>query len=297
VANFTLHPPLNAAEQAIARPAPAAAAGGAPAPAPAAQAPADPARAAPADARGPAAMRATRARRAGARTAPRAGITVKDLPRSTRPREKLLAQGPGALADVELLALLLRTGGAGTGVLQLSEQLLDQHDGLAGLLHATPARLDGTRGLGPAKRAELAAVLEIARRVLLQQLRTVPVFDAPQRVKDFVALRLAAREQEVFAALYLDSQHRLIEMQELFTGTLSQTCVYPREVLRHALLHNAAAVILVHNHPSGVAEPSRADEVLTESLAASLRMIDVRVLDHLVVGVGQVVSFAERGMV
>jgi DNA repair protein RadC len=222
---------------------------------------------------------------------------MRDLPRAIRPREKLLAQGPGALADVELLALLLRTGGAGTGVLQLAEQLLDRHDGLAGLLHAPPARLDGTRGLGPAKRAELAAVLEIARRVLRQQLREVPVFDAPQRVKDFVALRLAAREQEVFAALYLDSQHRLIELQELFTGTLAQTSVYPREVLRHALLFNAAAVILVHNHPSGVAEPSRADEVLTESLAASLRMIDVRVLDHLVVGVGQVVSFAERGMV
>jgi DNA repair protein RadC len=209
-------------------------------------------------------------------------MSIKEMPRVTRPREKLLALGAHALADVELLALLLRTGSRGVGVLQLAERLLGRFDGLAGLLHASPA--------------ELAAVREIARRALAQQLKAAPVFDSPQKVKDFVALRLGALTHEVFGVLFLDSQHRLIEMQELFRGTLAQTSVYPREVLRQALLLNAGAAILVHNHPSGVAEPSRADEVLTQSLVSALRVIDVRVLDHLVVGAGCVTSFAERGL-
>jgi DNA repair protein RadC len=223
-------------------------------------------------------------------------MSLKELPAAARPREKLLAHGVQALADVELLALMLRTGAGGLGVMQLAERLLGEFDGLAGLMHATPAALESCRGIGPAKRAELAAVLEIARRTLAQQLRAAPVFDAPQKVKDYVALRLAGQLQEVFGVLFLDAQHRLIEMRELFRGSLSQTSVYPREVLRHALLLNAGAAILVHNHPSGVAEPSRADEVRTQSLVAALRMIDVRVLDHLVVGAGHVVSFAERGL-
>jgi DNA repair protein RadC len=223
-------------------------------------------------------------------------MSIKELPLATRPREKLLAHGAPALADVELLALLLRTGTRGTGVLQLAERLLGQFDGLAGLLHATPVELARTPGVGPAKRAELAAVLEISRRALAQQLKAAPVFDSPRKVKDFVALHLGALTHEVFAVMYLDSQHRLIEMQELFRGTLAQTSVYPREVLRQALLLNAGAAVLVHNHPSGVAEPSRADEALTQSLVAALRTIEVRVLDHLVVGMGCVVSFAERGL-
>jgi len=223
-------------------------------------------------------------------------MSIKELPRATRPREKLLAHGAAALADVELLALLLRTGARGVGVLQLAERLLGGFGGLAGLLHAGPAELAGTPGLGPAKRAELAAVLEIARRVLAQQLKAAPVFDSPRKVKDFVALRLGALPHEVFAVLFLDAQHRLIEMQELFRGTLAQTSVYPREIIRQALALNAGAAILVHNHPSGVAEPSRADELLTQTLAAALRVVEVRVLDHLVVGAGCVVSFAERGL-
>jgi len=181
-------------------------------------------------------------------------------------------------------------------VLQRAERLLARFDGLAGLLHASPAELQRAGGVGPAQRAELAAVREIARRALAQQLREAPVFDSPQKVKDFVALRLGALAHEVFAVLFLDAQHRLIEMQELFRGTLAQTSVYPREVLRQALLLNAGAAILVHNHPSGLAEPSHADEVLTQSLVTALRVIDVRVLDHLVVGAGKVVSFAERGL-
>jgi len=223
-------------------------------------------------------------------------MSIKELPAATRPREKLLAHGARSLADVELLALLLRTGARGQGVLQLAERLLGHFDGLAGLMHATPDELALAGGVGPAKRAELSAVLEIARRTLAQQLKEAPVFDSPQKVKDFVALRLGALTHEVFGVLFLDSQHRLIEMQELFRGTLAQTSVYPREVLRQALLLNAGAAILVHNHPSGVAEPSRADEVLTQSLVSALRVIDVRVLDHLVVGAGTVVSFAERGL-
>lgn len=223
-------------------------------------------------------------------------MTLKDLPPALRPREKLHAHGPAALADAELLALLLRTGTRGKSVLQLAQQLLWEHDGLAGLVQAPASGPHAVPGLGPAKRAELAAVLEIARRALSQQLRQAPVFDAPQKVKDYVALRLGGLTQEVFAVLYLDSQHRLIEMRELFHGTLAQTSVYPREVLRQALSLNAGAAILAHNHPSGVAEPSRADEALTESLSHALRLIDVRVLDHLVIGAGSVVSFLERGL-
>ncbi len=224
-------------------------------------------------------------------------MSFKDLPLAARPREKLLAHGAQALADAELLALLLRTGARGRNVLQHAEDLLGRFGGLSGLMRARPDELERHKGLGPAKRAELGAVLEIARRSLAQQLKAAPVFDAPQKVKDFVALRLGALPYEVFAVLFLDAQHRLIEMQELFRGSLAQTSVYPREVLRQALLLNAGAAILVHNHPSGVAEPSRADEALTQTLAGALRMIEVRVLDHLVVGCGCVMSFAERGMI
>lgn len=223
-------------------------------------------------------------------------MNLKDLPLATQPREKLGTHGPAALADAELLSLLLCTGTRGEGVLQLAQRLLWEFDGLAGLVHASPRTLECVRGLGPAKRAQLAAIAEIARRALAQQLKEMPVFDAPQKVKDYVGLRLGGLPQEVFAVLYLDSQHRLIDMQELFRGSLAQTSVYPREVLRQALLLNAGATILAHNHPSGIAEPSRADEALTQSLVGALRLIDVRVLDHLVVGAGNVVSFAERGL-
>jgi len=223
-------------------------------------------------------------------------MSIKDLPAAARPREKLLALGPAALADAELLALLLRTGLKGCGVLQLAERVLAQAGGFAGLLHAGPAALAPIKGMGPAKRAELAAVIEMARRALAQTLTEAPVFESPQQVKDYVQLQLSGREQEVFAVLFLDSQHRLLKFDEMFHGTLAQTIVYPREVVRRALALNAAAVILTHNHPSGVAEPSRADEFLTGSLKQALQLIDVRVLDHLVVGRGSVVSFAERGL-
>ena len=221
---------------------------------------------------------------------------MKNLPADQRPREKLLARGPGALADAELLALLLRTGYKGCGVVELAQQVLQVCGGYAGLLNVDLERLKAIKGLGPAKRAELLAVMEMARRALAQQLQDGPIFDSPQRVKDYLGLQLGGRKQEVFAVLFLDVQHRLLALEEMFRGTLSQTSVYPREVVRRALALNAGAVVLAHNHPSGLAEPSRADEFLTQTLKSALQLVDVQVLDHIVVGQGQTVSMAERGL-
>ena len=223
-------------------------------------------------------------------------MVLKDIPADARPREKLLAAGAASLADAELVALLLRTGLPGTSVLQLAQQVLDRFGGIRGLLHAQAGDLKQVKGLGPAKRAELAAVIELARRALAQQLAERPVFDAPDKVKHYLQLQLGERDAEVFAVLFLDAQHRLLKLEELFRGTLTQTSVYPREVVKRALALQAAAVILAHNHPSGAAEPSRADEFLTQTLKSALQLVDVRVLDHLVVGRGAVVSFAERGL-
>lgn len=221
---------------------------------------------------------------------------MKDLPAAMRPREKLLALGPAALADAELLALLLRTGLRGQGVLQMAENLLQQLGGLGGLLTSSGRQLQGIKGLGPAKRAELLAVMELARRGLTAGLREEPVFTTPQRVKDYLQMRLGALPHEVFAVLFLDAQQRLIACEEMFRGTLTQTSVYPREVVKRALELNTASVILSHNHPSGVLEPSRADELLTQTLKSSLQLVDVRVLDHVVVGRTGALSFAERGL-
>jgi DNA repair protein RadC len=223
-------------------------------------------------------------------------MTIKDLPAAMRPREKLLAQGAAALGDAELLALLLRTGLKGTGVLQLAEQLLNEFGGVAGLLHAGSGDLKRVKGMGPAKRAELSAVLELTRRSMASQLQQRALFDTPGRVKDYMRLQLAQRTHEVFAVLFLDAQNQLLRMEEMFRGTLTQTSVYPREVVKRALEMNAAAVVFAHNHPSGAAEPSRADEFLTQSLKSALALVDIRVLDHLVVGHHGVVSFAERGL-
>jgi DNA repair protein RadC len=221
------------------------------------------------------------------------------LPAEERPREKLLARGSHSLADAELLALLLRTGSRGMGVLELARQVLEQCQGLSGLLGASPQRLAamrGLKGLGPAKRAELLAVMEIARRAVAQPLVEAPVFEAPAQIKHYVALHLGGQPREVFAVLFLDNRHRLLTFEVLFHGTLNHTSVHPREVVRRALELNAAAVVLAHNHPSGLAEPSRADEFVTQTLKSALQLVDTRVLDHLVVGQGQVVSFAERGL-
>jgi DNA repair protein RadC len=232
-------------------------------------------------------------------------MPLKDLPLEARPREKLLARGPAALSDAELLALLLRTGIKGKGVLQMADELLHLRkndsgnpgfDGIAGLLHATADDLKRVKGLGPAKRAEIVAVLELARRALAQQLSERAVFDSPETVKHYLQLHLSAKPHEIFSVLFLDAQHRLLALEELFRGTLTQTSVYPREVVLRALHHHAAAVVLAHNHPSGTVTPSRADEALTQTLKAALSLIDVRVLDHVIVGAGQTLSMAERGL-
>jgi len=223
-------------------------------------------------------------------------MPLDHLPPDARPREKLLARGPGALADAELLALLLRTGLKGVPVLQLAQRMLDRFGGLHGLLHASATELGKVSGLGPAKRAELIAVLELSRRALGQQLSLRPVFDSPGTVKQYLQLHLAALPHEVFSVLFLDSQHRLIALEEMFRGTLSQTSVYPREIVKRGLELGAAAVILAHNHPSGVAEPSRADEMLTKALTNALALVDMRVLDHLVISSAEVISLAERGL-
>ncbi|MDD2544961.1 MAG: DNA repair protein RadC [Burkholderiaceae bacterium] len=237
-------------------------------------------------------------------------MPLKDLPPDAQPREKLLARGPAALSDAELLALLLRTGIAGKGVLQMAQELLDPptqdprtgqmsggFGGIGGLLHTRADDLRRIKGLGPAKRAELVAVLELARRALAQQLQEGEVFESPEAVKHYLQLHLAYKGHEVFAVLFLDSQHRLLALEEMFRGTLTQTSVYPREVLLRALHHQASAVVLAHNHPSGSVQPSRADEALTHTLKTTLALIDVRVLDHVIVAPGAALSMAEQGLV
>ena len=223
-------------------------------------------------------------------------MLLKDLPEDARPREKLLARGAVALSDAELLALLLRTGLPGKNALQMGQELLDNFGGVAGLLHTGAEALKSIKGLGPAKRAQIVAVLELARRALAEELKEKALFATPQAVRDYLQLQLGSRQHEIFAVLFLDSQHRLIALEELFRGTLTQTSVYPREVVIRALALNAASVVLAHNHPSGAAQPSRADEVLTQTLKSALALVDVRVLDHFVVTSTRAVSMAELGL-
>lgn len=221
---------------------------------------------------------------------------ITDWPLSERPREKLLARGADLLSDAELIAIFLRTGIRGSSALDLAHALLARWHGVGGLLDAPVAELIDAPGLGPAKAAQLKAALVLAQRHAMQALRRADALTSPAQCARYLRLRLRRREREVFAVVFLDSQHRVIEYEELFQGTVDGTTVHPREVVRAALKHNAAAVILAHNHPSGVAEPSQADVRITERLRQALSLIDVRVLDHLVVGDLEVTSLAERGM-
>ncbi len=223
-------------------------------------------------------------------------MTLKDWPASERPRERLLVHGPGALSEAELLAVFLRTGVPGHTVLDVARQALDHFGGLNGLLTAPRIELERLAGFGPAKCAQLHAVLELARRAVREEVRRDTVLNTPGRVREFLSLALRNERQEVFLALFLDSQNRLIADEQLFRGTLAQTSVYPREVVKHALRHNAGAVIFAHNHPSGLAEPSRADELLTRALKEALALVEVRVLDHVIVAGHATMSFAERGL-
>jgi DNA repair protein RadC len=212
------------------------------------------------------------------------------------PQARLLALGVQSLSDAELLAVLLGAREAGSDELAAARRAIDHLGGLAGALNAPCAQYESIAGLGPDGFARAQAALEIAKRALRQALQQAPVLDAPSRVRDFLRLQHGRTPHEVFTVLFLDSQHKLIASEDLFRGTLTQTSVYPREVVRRALLRNCAAVILSHNHPSGVAEPSRADEILTRELRSALRLVDIQVLDHIIVAAEGCVSFAERGL-
>lgn len=222
-------------------------------------------------------------------------MKVKDWPVGERPREKLLTRGAEALSDAELLALFIRTGTKGHTALDIGRALLNHFGSLRQLLDAPTRELLRQPGLGPAKVVELQAALELGRRHLGEHLSRQDVFRNPADTRRYVATRLRGLPQEVFAALLLDNQHQLIRYEELSRGTIDSAAVHPREVVKHCLQHNAAAVIFAHNHPSGLAEPSSADRSLTRRLADALALVDIRTLDHLVVGEGEICSFAERG--
>jgi len=223
-------------------------------------------------------------------------MAITDWPEGERPREKLLTRGAAALSDAELLAIFLRTGVAGKSAVDLARELLTRFGSLTRLFAASEADFCAVHGMGKAKFVQLQAVLEMSRRALKEELQRGDALNSPRVVRDYLQLLLGGRHQEVFLVLFLDTQHRVIASEELFHGTLSQTSVYPREVVKRALAHNAAAVILAHNHPSGVAEPSQSDQLLTDALKQALSLVDVRVLDHFVVATGQTLSFAEAGL-
>ena len=218
---------------------------------------------------------------------------ISDWPEGERPRERLLAHGAATLTDAELLAVMLRTGIRGKSAVDLGRDLLTRFRSVAGLFAAD---LKEVKGLGPAKRSQFEAALELARRCLREEMSAESALTSPGAVRDYLRLSIAAHQHEVFVCLWLDAQHRVIASEELFRGTLTQTSVYPREIVKAALAANAAAVIFAHNHPSGAAQPSQADELLTRNLKEALALVDVKVLDHFIVAGNQAISFAERGL-
>jgi len=222
-------------------------------------------------------------------------MSIRDWPEGERPREKLLARGSAALSDAELLAVLLGSGSRGKDAIALGRELLANAGGVAALL-GRPEQQIRAGGLGPAKRARIAAALELARRSLAEQLQERPSLGNPRDSGDYLRARLRHLPYEVFGCLYLDNRHRVLAFEELFRGTVDGASVHPREVVRACLKHNACAVIFAHNHPSGVAEPSAADRAITRELREALQLVGVRVLDHLVIGHGTPVSMAERGL-
>jgi len=223
-------------------------------------------------------------------------MAITDWPEGERPREKLLQRGAAALSDAELLAIFLRTGVVGKSAVDLARELVARFGSLTGLFAAGEAEFCSIHGMGQAKFVQLQAVVEMARRALHEEMRSGDALNSPRAVREYLQLLLRSRPQEVFVAIFLDAQHRVIASEELFQGTLTQTSVYPREVVRRAMHHNAAAAIFAHNHPSGVAEPSESDRLLTEALKHSLQLVDVRVLDHFIVAGAGCLSFAEMGL-
>jgi DNA repair protein RadC len=223
-------------------------------------------------------------------------MAITDWPADERPREKLLSKGAEALSDAELLAIFLRVGVAGKSSVDLARGLLTAFGGLNGIFGASRAALTSVNGMGNSKYVQLQAIFEMTRRVLAERMQQRDVLSSPQTVRDYLCLKLGNLPREVFVVLFLDAQHRVLAQEELFAGTLAQTSVYPREVVKRALHHNAAAVIFAHNHPSGEAAPSAADERLTSFLKQGLGLVDVQVLDHFVIAGNVAVSFAERGL-
>ncbi len=223
-------------------------------------------------------------------------MAIIDWPEADRPREKLIQAGPAALTDTELLAIFLRTGCAGSSAVDIARTLLHRFGGLQALLSASKDEVCQVEGLGPAKFSQLQAVLELGRRYLGEGLKQGLLMDSATAAREYLQAQLGHRAQEVFAVMFLDSRHCLLAFEELFHGTIDGASVYPREVVKQALKHNAAAVILAHNHPSGVAEPSQADVRITQRLVDALELVDVRVLDHVVVGRGTTTSFAQKGL-
>jgi DNA repair protein RadC len=224
-------------------------------------------------------------------------MNLRDWPAAERPREKLLQGGAGQLSDAELLAVLLGTSGSrGMNVVDLARIMLTKYGSLRDLLQTNALRLLDTPGIGPAGYCRLQAALELARRHYAEALRAGPLLDSPRATRDFLIARLRDSPHELFCCLHLDNRHRLIAFEELFRGTIDGASVHPREVVKQALARNAAALILAHNHPSGVAEPSQADELITRRLREALALVDIRVLDHLIVADTGCLSFAERGL-
>lgn len=223
-------------------------------------------------------------------------MAITDWPEGERPREKVLAAGAMTLSDAELLAIFLRTGVAGKSAVDLARDLLTRFSSLNGIFSASIGEICQVHGMGESKFVQLQAIFEMSRRALMEEMQGRDVLTSPQAVRQYLSLRIGALPREVFMGIFLDAQHRVLAVEELFSGTLTQTSVYPREVVKCALRHNAAAMIFAHNHPSGVPEPSQADCVLTEALQAALNLIDIRVLDHFVVAGNQIVSFSERGL-
>lgn len=222
-------------------------------------------------------------------------MAIRDWPADQRPREKLIRKGAGSLSDAELLAVFLRTGRPGKNAVDLARDALMQFGSVSALFAASFEQFSTVNGFGEAKFAQMQAVLELAKRTLGETLREGITLSSPKAVRDYLCLELGRKPYEVFFVLFLDSQNRLLEARELFRGTLSETSVYPREVVKAALAANAAGVVFAHNHPSGIAEPTRADEVLTGTLINALALIGVRALDHFIVAGNQVYSFAEAG--
>ncbi len=223
-------------------------------------------------------------------------MSIIDWPAAERPREKLLQRGAAALSDAELLAIFLRTGVVGKSAVDLARDLLVRFGNLTALFAASEADFCLLHGMGQAKFVQLQAVLEMSRRALAEEMQQGNVLNSPVVVRNYLQLLLRSREQEVFMAIFLNAQHAVLAAEELFHGTLMQTSVYPREVVKRALAHNCAAVIFAHNHPSGVAAPSQADKTLTEALKQALQLVDVRVLDHFIVAGSHCLSFAEQGL-